>query len=114
MIADTGGEWKLYKHEHTIRMFGDWIIHPFSHLKDGHHIMHEAGERSEHSMDVERRLLFFTVSNVTISKPYDVFSIGASRMPEFMVDIDIHNLVIHDLKELPKDTGWGKVPTPLF
>jgi len=54
------------------------------------------------------------VDNVTVSKSYDVFSISAGRTPEFMVDMDIHNLSIHDLKELPKDTGWGKVPTPVF
>jgi protein-S-isoprenylcysteine O-methyltransferase Ste14 len=116
LIADTGAEWKLYKHEHTISMFADWIIHPFSHLKEGHHTMHGSEGHIEHSMTtgVERRLVFLKVDNVTISKPYDVFSISAGRTPEFMVDMDIHNLSIHDLKELPKDTGWGKVPTPIF
>lgn len=116
LIADTGGEWKLYKHEHTIRMFAGWIIHPFSHLKEGPHAMHGSGGRVGHSMTtgVERRLVFLKVDNVTVSKPYDVFSISAGRTPEFMVDMDIHNLSIRNLKELPKDTGWGKVPTPIF
>jgi protein-S-isoprenylcysteine O-methyltransferase Ste14 len=116
LIADTGGEWKLYKHEHTIRMFADWIIHPFSHLKEGHHAMHGADGHAGHGMrmGVERRLLFLKVDNVQVNKPYDVFSISAGRTPEFMIDVDIHNLTIHDLKELPKDTGWGKVPTPIF
>jgi hypothetical protein len=116
LIADTGGQWKLYKHEHTIRMFADWIIHPFSHLKEGHHAMHGADGHVGQSMmtGVERRLLFLRVDNVTVNRPYDVFSISAVRTPEFMIDMDIHNLTIHDLKELPKDTGWGKVPTPIF
>jgi protein-S-isoprenylcysteine O-methyltransferase Ste14 len=116
LIADTGGQWKLYKHEHTIRMFADWIIHPFSHLKEGHHAMHGADGHAGQSMmtGVERRLLFLRVDNVTVNRPYDVFSISAVRTPEFMIDMDIHNLTIHDLKELPKDTGWGKVPTPIF
>ena len=116
LIADTGGEWKLYKHEHTIRMFADWIIHPFSHLREGHHAMHGAESHAGHgmTMGVERRLVFLKVDNMTVSKPYDVFSISAGRIPEFMIDMDIHNLAIHDLKELPKDTGWGKVPTPIF
>ncbi|MCL5022356.1 MAG: isoprenylcysteine carboxylmethyltransferase family protein [Nitrospirae bacterium] len=116
LIADTGGEWKLYKHEHTVRMFADWIIHPFSHLKGGHHAMHGSEDRAGHNMTtgVGRRLIFLRVDNVTVGKPYDVFSISAGRTPEFVVDMDIHNLTIHGLKELPKDTGWGKVPTPIF
>jgi protein-S-isoprenylcysteine O-methyltransferase Ste14 len=114
LMADTGGEWKLYKHRHTIGMFADWIIHPFSHLTEGHHMMHGAGGHSGQSMGVERRLIFLKVTNVTVDNPYDVFSMDAVRTPEFMVDMDIHNLAIHDLKELPKDTGWGQVPTPIF
>ena len=107
---------QVYKHEHTIRMFADWIIHPFSHLKEGHHTMHGSEGHVGHSMTtgVERRLVFLKVGNVAISKPYDVFSISAGRTPEFMVDIDIHNLSIRNLKELPKDTVWGRVPTPIF
>jgi protein-S-isoprenylcysteine O-methyltransferase Ste14 len=116
LIADTGGEWQLYKHRHTIGMFADWIIHPFSHLKGGHHMMHGAEGHAGHSMTmgVERRLVFLKVDNVTVNRPYDVFSLSAGRTPEFMVDMDIHTLSIHDLKELPQNTGWGKVPTPIF
>ena len=116
LIADTGGEWKLYKHQHTIGMFADWIIHPFSHLKEGHHAMYGADGHAGHSitMGVERRLVFLKVDHVTVSKPYDVFSISAERTQEFMIDMYIHNLRIHNLKDLPKDTGWGKVPAPIF
>lgn len=35
MIADTGGEWQLYKRHHTFAMIGDWIFHPFRHLEGG-------------------------------------------------------------------------------
>jgi hypothetical protein len=31
-----------------------------------------------------------------------------------MMDVEIHNLSLLDLKDLPQDTGWGKVPTPVF
>ncbi|MDO9289608.1 MAG: hypothetical protein Q7T83_12575 [Thermodesulfovibrionales bacterium] len=44
----------------------------------------------------------------------DMFSINARRIPRFMIDIDIHSLQLFDLKELPSDTGWGTVPTPVF
>ncbi len=40
MIADTGGEWQLYKRHHTFAMIGDWIFHPFRHLEGGHSAMH--------------------------------------------------------------------------
>lgn len=66
------------------------------------------------AMGVERRLIFLAINGVEVGKPYDVFSIGAKRTPQFMLDMDIHNLVIHDIKDLPRNTGWGKVPTPVF
>jgi len=31
-----------------------------------------------------------------------------------MVDVDIHNLTLILLKDLPNETGWGKMPTPMF
>ena len=40
MIADTGGEWQLYKRHHTMAMISDWILHPFRHLENGHAAMH--------------------------------------------------------------------------
>jgi protein-S-isoprenylcysteine O-methyltransferase Ste14 len=36
MIADTGGEWRLYKQHHAGAMIADWIFHPFRHLEGGH------------------------------------------------------------------------------
>lgn len=32
LIADTGGDWQLYKRHHSIGRFTDWVFHPFSHL----------------------------------------------------------------------------------
>src|SRR5512132_4182345 len=40
MIADTGGEWQLYKRHHTFAMISDWIFHPFRHLEAGDAAMH--------------------------------------------------------------------------
>ncbi|MGE5173619.1 MAG: methyltransferase family protein, partial [Betaproteobacteria bacterium] len=37
MIADTGGDWKLYEQHHSLSMILDWIFHPFRHLRDGHY-----------------------------------------------------------------------------
>jgi hypothetical protein len=63
---------------------------------------------------VVRRLVFLKVSDGTISEPYDFFSINAERVPQFMVDVDIHNLTLITSKDLPKETGWGTMPTPTF
>jgi protein-S-isoprenylcysteine O-methyltransferase Ste14 len=115
MIADTGDEWRLYKRHHfSLSRFMDWVFHPFSHLA-GHH--HSANmEPSGHSMEmsVVRRLIFLNVSDGVIRQPSDFFSINANRVPRFMVDVDVHNLNLIQVKDLPTDTGWGKLPTPMF
>ena len=36
------------------------------------------------------------------------------RVPQFMVDVDVHNLQLIDVKDLPHGSGWGTVPTPVF
>lgn len=113
LIADTGGEWRLYKQHHTISMITDWIFHPFRHLEEGHHAMHMHAHNIE-GIGVVKRLIFLKIDNAVGQKPYDVFSINAIRIPLFMADIDIHNLKILDLKELEAETGWGTVPTPIF
>lgn len=112
MIADTGDEWRLYRRHVAIIRFLDWIFHPFSHLSGHHSVLHHAS----HDMNtgVVRRLVFLKVSGGTISEPYDFFAINAERVPQFMVDVDIHNLTLIALKDLPKETGWGKMPVPTF
>jgi len=34
------------------------------------------------------------------------------RMP--FADVDIHNLILVDIRPLGPGTGWGRVPTPMF
>jgi protein-S-isoprenylcysteine O-methyltransferase Ste14 len=116
LIADTGSDWKLYKQHHTIGMITDWIFHPFGHLTGGHHAMHVATGHAGHDMSagIVRRLIFLKIDDVPINKPYDLLSINAKRTPQFMMDVEIHNLELVGLKDLPQDTGWGTVPTPVF
>ncbi len=120
MIADTGGDWKLYKQHHSIAMITDWIFHPFGHLREGHHAMHHEGMQTEHhagsasSSDTNRRLIFLAIEDVDVKKPTDLFSINALRVPQFMVDVEVHTMQILDVKELPHGSGWGRVPTPVF
>ena len=116
LIADTGGDWQLYKRHHSISRFADWVFHPFSHLGGMHHSVYDQAGHSEHNMAASsvRRLIFLTVSNVSVSKAPDVFAMGATRTPDFMVDVDVHTLRILDVKSLSVETAWGKVPTPAF
>lgn len=116
MIADTGGDWKLYKQHHTMSMITDWIFHPFRHLTEGHQMHHEMpGQMAPGMPDgVVRRLIFLQIEGVPVERPADLFSINAKRVPVLMADVEIHNMNILDIRELPQDTGWGTVPTPLF
>jgi protein-S-isoprenylcysteine O-methyltransferase Ste14 len=116
LIADTGGDWQLYKRHHTISRFADWVFHPFTHLGGSHRSAFEPAQHLDHGMGAGsvRRLIFLKVSGVTVSQPADVFAVRATRTPDFMVDLDVHSLGILEVKNLPTDTAWGKVPTPAF
>jgi len=116
LIADTGGDWQLYKRHHSIGRFADWVFHPFSHLGGAHHSVFDQADHSGQSMasGSVRRLIFLKVTNVVVAEPTDVFAVSAVRAPDFMVDLDVHSLNILDLKTLPVETAWGRVPTPAF
>ncbi len=114
LIADTGAEWRLYKHHHTISMIVDWILHPFRHLKEGHHMMnHSAGTRHPDGEGVIRRLIFLEIRNAK-ELPSGAFSLYVERKPQFMADVEFHNLRLLNLKSLSPQTGWQDVPTPVF
>jgi protein-S-isoprenylcysteine O-methyltransferase Ste14 len=116
LIADTGGDWQLYKRHHSIGRFTDWIFHPFGHLGGAQHSVFDPANHSGHSMGAGsvRRLIFLKVSNVVVAEPTDVFAVRAVRTPDFMVDLDVHSLNVLVLKTLPLETAWGRVPTPAF
>ena len=78
--------------------------------------MHDGSMHSEHGTGAGtvRRLIFLKISNVAVARPSDVFAINAVRTPQFMIDVDVHQLKILDWKNLPVETAWGKVPTPAF
>jgi protein-S-isoprenylcysteine O-methyltransferase Ste14 len=119
MIADTGGDWKLFNQHHSLAMITDWIFNPFGHLRKGHHAMYNSMHmQHENEGIVEtstvRRLIFISIENVPVKNPSDLFSIDALRVPQFMTDVDVHALRLLDVKELPHGSGWGSVPTPVF
>ena len=114
LIADTGSEWRLYKHHHSISMITDWIIHPFRHLREGpHHRGHHHTEGMTHTSGVVRRLVFVELKNAS-NLPEEAFSWNTRRLPRFMADIEFHELKLLKVKDLPPGTGWKDVPTPVF
>jgi len=116
LIADTGGDWKLFEQHHSMAMITDWVFHPFGHLREGHHAEHNDMRHTGYSVEdgVIRRLIFLSIEDVEIKTSSDLFAINALRVPQFMVDIDIHSFKVLDVKELPHSSGWGSVPTPMF
>jgi hypothetical protein len=119
MIADTGGTWKLFEQHHSLSMISDWVFHPFAHLREGHHSMHNSMHMQHQGMDqpgsgVVRRLIFLSIEEVPIKEPGDLFAINALREPQFMVDVELHELKLLEAKDLARGSGWGTVPTPVF
>jgi protein-S-isoprenylcysteine O-methyltransferase Ste14 len=119
MIADTGGEWKLFEQHKTIGMITEYILHPFGHLTGGHagHVAMGAHNLSMHdSPAMKRRIIFIEVSgnNHEITSPFDDFDINMVRTPLFFVDVHLHTGEILQVKNTPAGSGWGTVPTPMF
>jgi len=112
MIADTGGDWKLFEQHRTFGMILDWVFNPFGHLRGGHHGMHAlhagmampggAGEAAT------RRLIFMDIEGVPAATPADLFAINAVRVPAFMADVDVHNLKLLEVKDLAAGAGGGR------
>jgi protein-S-isoprenylcysteine O-methyltransferase Ste14 len=118
MIADTGGEWQLYKRHHTVAMISDWILHPFSHLEGHSALLHHAPghgmEASSPPSGPIRRMIFLQVETSDGESPSALFAIHARKTPIFMADVEIHSLALQEVRDLRQETGWGRVPTPSF
>jgi protein-S-isoprenylcysteine O-methyltransferase Ste14 len=119
MIADTGGEWKLFEHHKTIGMITEYIFHPFAHLTGGH--VHHAGMHvhnpsMHNSPAMKRRIIFIELSsnNEDLKSPFDDFGINISRRPLFFVDAHLHTGEILQVQNVASGSGWGTVPTPMF
>jgi protein-S-isoprenylcysteine O-methyltransferase Ste14 len=116
MIADTGGDWKLFNQHHSMAMITDWIFNPFGHLREGHHAMHSGMLHESGGIEngIVRRLIFLSIEDVSVKNPADLFSINGLRVPQFMVDVEVHTQQLLEVKDLPHGSGWGTVPTPVF
>jgi hypothetical protein len=121
MIANTGGEWKLFEQHKTIGMITDYILHPFAHLT-GEHAHHADVSHMKHGPEMyalpmmKRRVIFIDVfgDGGSLSSQYDDFEINVKRTPLFFVDVHLHTAEILQVQDIPTGTGWGTVPTPMF
>ena len=119
MIANTGDEWKLFEQHKTIGMITEYILHPFSHLTEGHaHHMStmKHGPDMYNSSVMKRRIIFLEVSteNDGLDSALDDFNINSERTPLFFVDAHLHTAEILRVQDTPAGSGWGTVPTPTF
>jgi protein-S-isoprenylcysteine O-methyltransferase Ste14 len=119
MIANTGDEWKLFEQHKTIGMITEYILHPFSHLTEGHaqHMSTmEHGPEMYNSPVMKRRIIFIEVSvdNDSLESAFDDFNINSERTPHFFVDAHLHTAEILRVQETHAGSGWDTVPTPMF
>jgi len=119
MIANTGGEWKLFEQHKTLGMITEYIFHPFAHLtgSHSHHAeMQTHGSNMHNSPVMKRRIIFVELSanNGDLKSPFDDFGINIKRTPIFFADVHIHTGEILQMQDTPTGSGWGTVPTPMF
>lgn len=119
MIANTGGEWKLFEQHKTIGMIVNYIFHPFAHLTGDHghpEAMQHHMMGMHASLAMERRIIFIKISasHGELKSPSDDFDINIERSPLFFADVNLHTKQILRVQETPGGSGWGTMPTPMF
>jgi protein-S-isoprenylcysteine O-methyltransferase Ste14 len=133
MIANTGGEFHLYKKHHTIAMITDWVLHPFQHLRRPPSVhmakLHNVDPtimRKRHcpvgideaEMKCEtcpyKRVIIVEMKHnygEHLSKD-KLFSFNTTRIPVGFIDINTQSGEIRNIRRVSRATAWGDVPTP--
>jgi len=133
MIANTGGEFHLYKQHNTVAMIVDWVLHPFEHLRASP-ALHMAKSRNvdpniarrhhcpleinDPAMDCNtcsyRRVIIDEVKNDSGHhlSGRALFSFGTIRTPRYSIDLNTGTGAIVNIVAVEKATAWANVPTP--
>ena len=133
MIANTGGEFHLFKQHNTFAMIIEWVLHPFQHLRSSpsfhmarmHHVDPSIARRrhcpintDEPALDCNtcpyRRVIIDEVQNKTgkhLSRSA-LFSFGTIRTPRYAIDLNAQTGAIVNIVAVEKATAWADVPTP--
>ncbi len=62
-----------------------------------------------------RRLIFLSIETPGVeAEPTGIFAINVRRTPIFAADVEMHNPGVLRTQDLPVETGWGRIPTPIF
>jgi protein-S-isoprenylcysteine O-methyltransferase Ste14 len=133
MIADTGGEFHLYKKHHSIAMITEWVLHPFGHLRASPalymakmHNVDPAVARRHHcpigitdpNFDCKtcpyRRVIIVEVvhnsaNHISGSR---LLAFNTTRMPVEVIDLNTETGQIVQTAKVSKSTAWENVPTP--
>ena len=133
MIANTGGEFHLYKQHHTFAMITEWVLHPFQHLRNSpvfhmakmHHVDPEMARRHHCPLGINdpsltratcpyRRVIIVEVSDKKGSSlsGKELFAFGVNRLPVYSVDINTKTGEIVKVLPVERSTAWKDVPTP--
>jgi hypothetical protein len=133
MIADTGGEFHLYKKHHTIGMINEWVLHPFQHLRASPSLhmaqmnrVDPAVARRHHcpigqkeaNGDCDscsyRRVIIVEVRHADGRRlaGADLFALDTTRVPVSFLDINANIGEIVNAVKVQKATAWQDVPTP--
>ena len=77
-----------------------------------HHEM-ASGDRGGAEAGVVRRLIFLRVEGDGDSAtPAGLFAIGARRIPVFVADVDVHNVILESVRDLPADSLGSRSDPP--
>jgi hypothetical protein len=133
MIADTGGEFHLYKQHHTFAMINEWVLHPFQHLRSSpslhmaqmfhvdpavarrHHCPIAAKEPDGDCNNCSYRRVILVEIRHDDGKHLSgagVFSLNGTRVPVSFLDINARTGEIVNIARVQKATAWEDVPTP--
>jgi len=133
MIADTGGDFHLFKQHNTIAMIWEWVLHPFEHLQASpsfhmakmrgvdpsfarrHHCPIGIDDPALECNDCPyRRVIVDEVAHnpATHASRSELLSFNTTRTPVYSVDLNVRTGEIVKITSVGKATAWADVPTP--
>jgi hypothetical protein len=133
MIANTGGEFHLFKQHNTFAMIIEWVLHPFEHLRSSpsfhmarlHNVDPSIARRRHCPISIDepaldcnacpyRRVIIDEVQDETGKhlSGSGLFSFGTIRTPRYAIDLNTQTGAIVNIVAVEKATAWVDVPTP--
>ncbi len=132
MIADTGGQFHLFKQHNTLAMISEWVLHPFEHLRASpalhmakmHNVDPSIARRHHCPLEIDdpaldcgscpyRRVIIDQVDTGGKHPAGSrLLAFSATRTPRYAVDLNVDSGEIVNIMPVEKATAWANVPTP--